>query len=57
MVNASDRRKIEQRAYEIYLERGKSNGADFDDWLKAEKEVASPVKNDKQSGKKKSFVY
>ena len=29
---------IRVRAYHRYLERGASDGADFDDWLEAEKE-------------------
>jgi len=28
------------RAYELYLERGGSDGGDFDDWLAAEREIA-----------------
>jgi len=30
------------RAYELYLARGGSDGADFDDWLAAEREIAGP---------------
>jgi len=29
------------RAYQIYLERGGGHGRDMDDWLQAEREVAS----------------
>ena len=28
------------RAYELFLARGGSDGADFDDWLAAEREIA-----------------
>ena len=31
--------EIEQRAYEIYLERGGEDGRSMEDWLAAEKEL------------------
>jgi hypothetical protein len=31
--------EIAARAYEIYQARGGSDGADFDDWLQAEREL------------------
>jgi len=31
--------EIALRAYEIYLERGKTDGNDLDDWLQAESEL------------------
>jgi hypothetical protein len=31
--------EIRARAYQMYLERGGSHGADFDDWLRAEQEL------------------
>jgi len=31
---------IARRAYELYLERGGQDGADVDDWLRAEQELA-----------------
>ena len=36
---------IRTRAYHRYLERGGSHGADFDDWLQAERELKSPRHN------------
>jgi hypothetical protein len=36
---SSDR--VAARAYELYLARGGSDGQDFDDWLTAERELAS----------------
>jgi hypothetical protein len=30
---------VERRAYERFLERGRSDGADVDDWLEAEREL------------------
>ena len=32
---------IRTRAYHRYLERGGSHGADFDDWVEAEKDLKS----------------
>jgi hypothetical protein len=31
--------QIAARAYQLYLERGRTNGHDFDDWLQAEYEL------------------
>jgi len=31
--------EIRRKAYEIYERRGRQDGADLDDWLKAEREV------------------
>ncbi len=31
--------RIQKRAYELFVERGSSTGNDFDDWLKAEREL------------------
>ena len=33
--------EIKRRAYEIYLERGEEPGRDLEDWLQAERELAS----------------
>lgn len=33
------REDIERRAYEIYLERGGSEGCEMEDWLQAEREL------------------
>jgi len=38
---APDRLAIENRAYELYLERGRGDGEDVNDWLRAEQELAS----------------
>jgi len=32
---------IASRAYELYLERGGGDGADLDDWLRAEQELGA----------------
>lgn len=37
--SASIEEEIALRAYEIYLERGKTDGNDVDDWLQAEYEL------------------
>ena len=38
-VGAPNPDRISQRAYELYLERGGSDGRDWDDWLEAEREL------------------
>jgi len=37
--------EIRVRAYHRYLERGATDGADFDDWLEAERDLRSPRHN------------
>ena len=37
-----DPKKIEHRAYELYLDRGSDPGHDFEDWLRAERELKAP---------------
>ena len=39
--NADYGDRVAQRAYELYLARGASDGQDFDDWLAAERELAT----------------
>ena len=31
--------QIQQRAYELYEQRGRADGHDLDDWLQAEREI------------------
>jgi hypothetical protein len=31
--------QIQQRAYELYEQRGRTDGYDLDDWLQAEREI------------------
>ncbi len=50
-----DREKVAQRAYQIYVERGKKPGSDFDDWVRAEKEILGQSNAKKVFPKKKSF--
>ena len=38
-----DHTHIEQRAYELYEQRGRQDGYDLEDWLKAEHELAGSV--------------
>jgi len=33
--------QIQQRAYELYERRGKTDGYDLDDWLQSEREIKS----------------
>jgi len=42
-IDPSFRQQIEQRAYEIYLQRGGADGDDMADWLSAEQELAGLV--------------
>ena len=35
--------RIEQKAYDIYLKRGRIDGYDVHDWLEAEKQVLSEI--------------
>jgi DUF2934 family protein len=39
--SADHRDRVAMRAYELYLARGGGDGADFDDWLAAEREIAA----------------
>jgi len=32
--------EIARRAYELYVQRGRENGKDVDDWVKAKKELS-----------------
>jgi hypothetical protein len=52
-----ERDKIAQRAYQIYEAHGRSHGSDFDDWVKAEQELANQEKNKKPLNRKKTFPY
>jgi Protein of unknown function (DUF2934) len=37
--------KIQQRAYELYEQRGRNDGHDLDDWLQAEREIKGTQAN------------
>ena len=39
--NADYGDRVAQRAYELYLARGAGDGQDFDDWLRAERELSN----------------
>jgi hypothetical protein len=41
VVSSAREQEIRRRAYEIYLERGEEPGRDLEDWLQAEREIAS----------------
>jgi hypothetical protein len=36
--------EIRLRAYEIYVERGRIDGQDLEDWLQAEKELTANIR-------------
>jgi len=40
------REDIERRAYEIYLERGGTEGCEMEDWLQAERELRQQQRRD-----------
>ena len=37
--------QIQVRAYEIYIQRGRTDGPDLDDWLQAEKDLKTSSQN------------
>jgi hypothetical protein len=41
---------IERRAYELYEQRGREDGHDWEDWLQAERELAPEVAGDRAHG-------
>jgi len=45
----TDRERVAQRAYELYLERGGGEGQDLDDWLSAERELAGSTRSSDES--------
>jgi hypothetical protein len=45
--------EIRQRAFEIYIERGRIHGSDLDDWMRAERELQEKIQGDRKSSKKK----
>ena len=44
LANPSAREAIARRAYELYLERGATDGHDLNDWLSAERELKTDAK-------------
>jgi len=49
-MNESIRKKIEERAYQLFLKRGGAHGQSAEDWNKAEKEVLAEEAANKPSG-------
>jgi hypothetical protein len=47
-MDQSLQNEIALRAYELYLQRGETDGHEVEDWLRAEREVLS--KQDRQDG-------
>ena len=45
--------EIRQRAFEIYIERGRIHGSDLDDWMQAERELQEKIQRDRKSSKRK----
>ncbi len=45
--------EIRQRAFEIYIERGRIQRCDLDDWLQAERELQEKIQRDRKTSKRK----
>jgi len=45
IINIPTKEQIEERAYQIYLERGCQDGDDLADWLTAERELRELAQN------------
>jgi Protein of unknown function (DUF2934) len=43
--------EIRQRAFEIYIERGRIHGSDLDDWMQAERELQEKYKETAKAAK------
>jgi hypothetical protein len=41
-LTITDSKKIEHRAYELFIERGSTPGCDLENWLQAEEEFKTP---------------
>jgi hypothetical protein len=55
-MNESLRKKIEERAYQLFLKRGGVHGYHVEDWARAEKEVLAEEAAQKPSGAWKAPV-
>jgi hypothetical protein len=44
--NGDVQQRIAVRAYELYRERGCSDGRDLDDWLEAERDILPSIRRD-----------
>ena len=44
--------EIRQRAFEIYIERGRIHGSDLDDWMQAERELQEKIQRDRKAAKR-----
>ena len=49
--------EIGQRAFEIYIERGRIQGSDLDDWLQAERELHEKHKEAPKGEKRKRATW
>jgi hypothetical protein len=49
-MNESVRKKIELRAYDLFLKRGGKHGHHAEDWARAEKEVLDEINKASSSG-------
>ncbi len=51
---APTKEQIEQRAYELYLQRGGEHGNDLADWLAAEKELMASLSEQKRTPQRRN---
>ena len=49
MSDSEIQKSIEQRAFELYVQRGGLHGSDQHDWLQAEQEICTPLRTTKTS--------
>ena len=45
-------KRIEQRAYELFLQRGTEHGHDAEDWSKAEREIMEEIERERKKSVK-----
>jgi len=55
LIEYPTREQIENRAYELYLERGAADGYDVEDWLAAESELCQ-ARNSETTPREKAFA-
>ncbi len=48
------RQRIAEKAYELYEQRGQTDGSDLDDWLEAERHVLSEVAGQSKTDSRKT---
>ena len=54
--NEPSAQDIAQRAFELYCERGRQDGGDLDDWLRAERELTAGQRQPKRRTTRKPVL-